>query len=122
MSANKRFVDLGGGLVSEEIATTTLITYNPTTGNASVNFMHQPYIKPGDTYLRVGEHPKSMTVDLVPLMAMRPVPAGMGVVDPVTGADLSQISLAGMNLIIKFTFDGLYNRQVTSPAPVPPTP
>lgn len=119
--ANSRFKNLGGGLFSETIATTTQIEYNPTTQGASVNFIGKPFIKPGDDYLSVGGDQNNLFVDLTPLALTCPVPVGVGFLDPVTGTDLGKVSYMGLIGMIKYIYDDKHNaRALAAATPVLP--
>ena len=107
--ANARFLSLGGGLVAELIATTTIIRYNPTTGGAVVNFTGKPFIKPDQTYISVSEQQDTLEVDLSEHLLECPIPANAGFLDPITGVDLGLVSYQGVMGIIKFVYDKEYN-------------
>jgi len=111
---NSRFVDMGGGHIAEMIATQVQVFYNPTTQQCRAVFSGSPYILMGATFQRIGEAPAEPLVqDLTSIMPLRLVPAGIK--DPVTGADLSQISLAGAVIYHKFAYDFFHNVQKGTP-------
>lgn len=113
-SNNSRFVDMGGGHIAEMIATQVQVFYNPTNQACRVVFNGAPYILMGTTYQRIGEAPpEPLHQELTNIMPLRVVPAGVR--DPVTGADLSQVSLAGAVIIHKFAYDFFHNVQKGTP-------
>lgn len=112
-SNNSRFKDMGGGYIAEMIAGQVQVFYNPTDRSARVIFNGAPYILMGATYQRIGEQQEMLTQDITNLMPLRMIPAG--VTDPVTGADLSQVSLAGAVIIHKFAYDFFHNVQHGTP-------
>jgi hypothetical protein len=113
-SNNSRFVDMGGGYIAEKIASQVQVFYNPTTQQCRAVFSGSPYILMGTTYQRIGDIPaEALSQDLTYIMPLRLVPAGVR--DPVTGADLSQISIAGAAIFHKFAYDFFHNVQHGTP-------
>lgn len=113
-STNSRFIDMGGGNIAEMISTQVQLFYNPTTQACRAIFNGSPYMLMGDTYQRIGETPpEPLLQDVTNIMPLCLVPAGIK--DPVTGADLSQISLAGVMYIHKFAYDFFHNIQHGTP-------
>lgn len=118
--SNSRFNEIGGGLVSETISDSIQITYNPTTQKCRVIFTGHPYIKPADVYLPLNLGSDLLDVDLTPYMLKCPVPEAYGLRDPVTGKNLSDVSIAGMVYFIKFVYDMFHNlraQQLASTGP-----
>ncbi|MDH2154235.1 hypothetical protein [Stenotrophomonas sp. GD03657] len=107
--ANSRFTDIGGGLAAEMISDSIQITYDPTTQKCRVLFTGHNYIKPADKYLPIGIGSDVLDVDLTPYMTTRPVPEEFGLIDPVTGINLSNVSIVGMVYFIKFVYDMFHN-------------
>ena len=119
-ATNSRFKDMGGGHIAETIAHQVQIFYDPTTQQARVNFNAAPYILMGDTYRRIGLEQEILEQDLSNLLHLRLIPEGIK--DPVTGFDLSQVSLFGVHLIHKFAFDFFHNVKAGTPGyPLPST-
>lgn len=117
---NSRFKDMGGGNIAESIAHQVQIFYNPTTQQARVVFNGAPYILMGDTYRRIGLEQEVLEQDLSSLLHLRLIPPG--VLDPVTGFDLSNVSLYGVHLIHKLAYDFFHNVQAGTPGyPLPQT-
>lgn len=104
---NARMVDLGGGLFAEMMADQSQLFFDPTTENVRAIFNGQPYLKTGDVYRRVGDKNDILHVDLKDLMALRPAPFR----DPITGADMSNVTVAGVMLIMKAAYDYFYNKR-----------
>jgi hypothetical protein len=103
------------GATIERIATETHIFYDPKAVNADIIFQGEEYLTSPDGQL-VGDKldgRQSLTVTLAQIMA-RTFDAG---VDPVTGADLSAVSAAGVTSIMKAVYDALHNERF-APAPV----
>lgn len=105
---NARFIDIGGGVTAEYMAHTSQFTFNPNTDGVRVIFNSHPYIVAGAQYHRVGDVNDILHVDLKNMMTMRPAE---GVRDPVTGMDLSGVSVAGVLLIVKGAFNFFFNKR-----------
>lgn len=119
-AGNARFVNMGGGFTAEMISSQVQIHYNATTQHATAIFTGAPFIKMGDVYQRIGTSQDVLSVELQPYLGMRV--AMPGIKDPVTGAELSNISLAGLSIIHKFAYDYFYNVRAKTPGyPLPPT-
>lgn len=110
-NTNARFVDLGAGQQSEQIATNVVLMYNATTEAASANFHSLPHLLVANTYYSLGDQFKSMLIDFSDKMTNQ---YANGLVDPVTNASLGDISIAGMMVYIKAVFDTEYNAQATA--------
>lgn len=111
---NSRFVDLGGGMSAELISDQIQIFYDPTTQACRAIFNGHQYIKPAAVYLKVGDKNDMLHVQLDNRMLDRVVPAGLGILDPVTGIDLSQVSIAGMVILHKFAYDKFHNERAAA--------
>lgn len=110
---NTRIRTNGLGATIERIATETHIFYDPKAVSADIVFQGEEYLTSADGTV-VGEKldgRQSLTVTLGQIMA-RTFDAG---VDPVTGADLSSISAAGVTAIIKGVYDALHNERFAPP-------
>lgn len=109
---NSRFEDLGNGTITELIAGQTQLFYDPTTQGCRVIFNGNPFIQivKADlttSYLPVGQNADILNVDLNDQMTRCLCVAGD--VDPVTGADLSQISVAGILGLMKRAYNTYHN-------------
>lgn len=112
---NARITDMAPTVVSEQIGTQIQFTYNPITGQGAFAFLSRPYM-----YINGQPQPVAgTTTNSLQVAAEGAILAEMlapGLADPVTGADLSQVSVAGVMLYIKNAFDILYNRRAASQA------
>lgn len=109
-TGNARFIDLGEGLLGEMMTHQIQLFYDPTTEKVRVIFNGYIYILTGNVYRKVGDENDILHVDLAEMMGLTPVPPNT-LVDPVTGTDLSKVSVAGVVLIIKAAYDYFYNRR-----------
>lgn len=106
--ANSRFSTLANGVVVEAIATITHIEYDPTTQVASVVFGASQFMQvEAGAYTPVGNARDNMRVNLSPRMAE--IVGASGDIDPVTQVDLSQVSLAGVMVLVKRFYDTMHN-------------
>lgn len=110
---NARFVDMGGGHVAEMIAHQLQLFWDPTSQTARVIFNSAPYIRMGPRWQRIGIEQDMLEQDLSNLLHLRLIPTGT--LDPITGADLSQVSLLGVVMIHKGAFDFFYNVRAGTP-------
>lgn len=110
---NSRFRDMGGGNIAEIIAHQVQIFYDPTTQQARALFNSAPYMQMGQVWRRIGTEQEILTQDLSHLMHLRLIPPGIK--DPITGFDLSNISVMGVNIIHKMAFDFFHNVQAGTP-------
>ena len=128
MPENSRFKDLGNGSVVETIATQTQLFYDPTTQQARAIFNGATFLDVNGQYVSVGQDIDILRVDFADKMTDRI--AVDGDVDPITGADLTQITIAGAMLLIKRAYDHFHNARaaeiaaaVEPPSALPePTP
>lgn len=111
LAKNSRFSDLGSGLVAEMVSDNIQIMYDPSTQGCRVIFTGHTYIKPGAKYLPVGMGSDLLDVDLSPYLLTCPVPESFGLIDPVTGINLSNVSLLGVVYYIKFVYDFFHNKR-----------
>ncbi len=110
---NSRYKDMGGGHIAEIIAHQVQIFYDPTTQQARALFNAAPYMQMGDVWRRIGTEQEILTQDLSHLMHLRLIPPGIK--DPITGFDLSNVSMLGVNIIHKMAFDFFHNVQAGTP-------
>ena len=108
---NARFTDLGGGVIGEMISPHTQLYYNPATGQASAVFNSARYIQAGASLIPVttNENIQPLTVNLGTRIMDCPCIAGD--LDPITGADLTTISIAGVMTLLKRFYDTEYNAE-----------
>jgi len=108
-ATNSRFADLGANTNSEMLAPMTQLIWNPVSGETAVSFQSAPYISVANTYHQLSNNPNTLYVDLSQKLATcYGEPLGT-LVDPVTGADLTKISVAGIMTLIKTAYDQEYN-------------
>lgn len=111
MSTNARIRNIAPGVDAEMIAVQTHIFYNPKTQDVSVSFQATESLivngQVGDSL--GGGH--VMQVDLSEMAQRKFSSAG---IDPVTGANLTAVSIAGVMQIIKAAYDTLYNERSAS--------
>lgn len=112
ISKTARFTDLGAGMTSEMIGTNIQITYDPATQAASVNFTGKPYVQINGVYHSIGSNSQSVGANLSDKLAAT---YGSGT-DPVTGADLSKVSIAGLMVIIKAAYNEFCNERADADA------
>lgn len=112
-TSNARIVSLGNGITQEMIAEQTHLTYDPATGMGGVSFQARPSLYINKVYTPLKGDYDVLTVDLVGIIART---FGQGYTDPVTGADLSRISGAGVMVILKAAYDKLYNERAAAQA------
>lgn len=115
---NTRFEPIDTGEVQFEVAAPEIfIAWNPQVQDGAVTFNHAKYlmingeIRYDVPCIRNG----SITAPIAANFARCFVPAG--ITDPVTGAPLNGISLAGIMVYAKYMFDTLHNEEH---APVQP--
>lgn len=108
-NTNARYVDLGGGKIGELISHQVQFFYDPTTQRARVIFNGHVYLQTGEVWRKVGEDNDILEVDVSNLLAMRPVQTELR--DPVTGIDLSDVSIAGFQYIMKAAYDLFVNQR-----------
>lgn len=104
---NHRLKDLGNGLIAEYIAFNTEMLYNPTTEQASVVYNSRLYLPVNGAYIELGKNVERFHKQLDAQMT-RTYEAG---IDPVTGTDLSTVSVAGLMMIIKKDHEETVNEE-----------
>jgi hypothetical protein len=114
MTTNARIRTIAAGITGEMIAEQTHLFYDAATGTGSVSFQSRENL-----YINGAHQPLSgdfniLQADLATIATRQFVAAG--VTDPVTGADLSKVSAAGLVAYLKAVFDVLYNERAASNA------
>lgn len=100
-----RIREIAPGLNAERIATETHIFYDPQTQGASITFQGEEFlVLDGEIDAKL-EGRQPLHVELLSV-ASETFDAG---IDPVTGADLSQISVAGVANLIRAVYDRKHN-------------
>lgn len=117
---NCRMRVIADGVIAERIALDTIMHYNPVTKSANVNFRSAEVI-----YVNGVAQPGNMACDQsLPFDAGANATRkfGAGLTDPVTGADLSNISVAGIDAYMKAAFSTLHHEYCESLIPPAITP
>lgn len=112
MTTNARIRTLATGVTGEMIAEQTHLFYNPETDGGSVSFQGRESLFVSGSYQPLTGDYDILQADVADIATRKFAPAGT--VDPVSGADLSQISAAGMVLILKAAYDVLYNERAAA--------
>lgn len=102
---NSRVRELAPGVGAERIATETHIFYDPQTQGANIVFQGEEFLSTAGAIGAKLDGRQSLTVQLRAI-AGETFDAGT---DPVTGADLSQISVAGAANLIRAIYDRKHN-------------
>ena len=108
---NSRFKLLGPGILTEVIAHQTQLMYDPSAQRIEALFTGSPYLKVEERYVPIGNEMDLLRVDLTPRMMERP--AKPGDLDPVTGVDLSNVSIVGVSIILKRAYDNFHNERAS---------
>lgn len=114
MSDNARIKPIADGVTSEVIAEQTHLFYDVSSGTAYVSFQARKYLFVNDVpQAPMGDYEvlQAQLADIGPRCFV-----AEGSTDPVTGADLSKVSSAGMMTIIKAAYDVLYNERAAQTA------
>lgn len=117
---NARFEELPTGTKFETLAPEIYIAYDPINETGTASFNAAKYLQVDGVYrtdipgARVG----SVTVNFADILARQFAPEGL--FDPVTGADLSEISGAGLVGIIKAAFNALWNEKIAAESAAEP--
>jgi hypothetical protein len=112
MTTNARIRTLATGVTGEMIAEQTHLFYDPATGGGSVSFQGRESLFVNGAYQPLTGDYDILKADLAGIATRKFSAAGTS--DPVTGADLSQVSAAGMVLILKAAYDALYNERAAA--------
>ena len=108
---NSRFKLLGPGILTEMVAHQTQLFYDPSRQSVEVTFNGSAYLQTPNGYVTVGNESDILRVPLTDrLMDKMSKP---GDLDPVTGADLSNISIAGVLIIFKRAYDNFHNERAS---------
>lgn len=111
MTTNARIRTIADGITAEMIAEQTHLFYDPTTGGGYVSFQAREHLIVGtDVQAPMGDY----NILQVQVAGLLPVCFGAGATDPVTGTDLSQVSAAGVMIILKAAYDHLYNARAAA--------
>lgn len=110
---NARIRPIAPGVTGEMIAEQVHLFYDPQTGGGYVSFQAREV-------LHVNELPQQPMGDFdilqVQIGDIAAVKFGAGATDPVSGADLSNVTTAGLAVLIKSAYDQLYNARAVAQA------
>lgn len=112
MTTNARIRTLATGVTGEMIAEQTHLFYDPGTGGGNVSFQGRESLFVNGAYQPLTGDYDILHADVAAIVTRQFAPAGT--TDPVTGADLSQISAGGVMLIIKAAYDAIYNERAAA--------
>ncbi|HEV2681229.1 MAG TPA: hypothetical protein VGV14_12065 [Rhodanobacter sp.] len=120
-TTNARIRTLATGITAEMIAEQTHMFYDPATGGGYVSFQAREVLYVNGTHQAPMGDFDILQVQIADIATHA---FGAGKVDPVTGADLSSVSVAGVMTIIKAAYDALYNARAVAAAAAanPPAP
>jgi len=113
MTDNARIRTIAPDVVAEMIAEQVHLFYDPATGGGYASFQAREVLYVG------GQHQAPMgdfNILQVQIDAIATQCFGAGLVDPVTGADLSQVSVGGLDALIKAAYDQLFNANANAQA------
>jgi len=113
----QRIEEVAPGITSEVIALQTTMLYDPRANDARIVFAATPCLFKGTDYLGPGGDAWALALTVSDIATQC---FGEGT-DPVTGADLSQISVAGAVALIKAAFAKSYDAAYNAP-PIPEMP
>lgn len=116
MATNARITQLADGVTSEMIAETVQMRYDPISGSGLVEFQGRSRLFLGTTCQTMSGHADTLTVTVEAINNRSFADAGTK--DPITQADLSQVSTAGLILLIKQAYDKLYNERASTAPPL----
>lgn len=105
--SNARIRAISEGITAEMIAEQTHLFYDPQTGGGTIAFQARESLFVNGSYQPLAGNFDVLQVSIGDI-ASRCFGTGT---DPITGADLSQLSAAGIALIIKAAYDTLYNER-----------
>jgi hypothetical protein len=109
VSDNARIRTMAPGVTAEMVAEQVHIFYDPAAGSASIAFQARESLFVSNAYEPLNGAFNVLQVNLADIETRLFAP--VGTIDPVTGADLSKISPAGVDLILKAAYDTLFNEQ-----------
>lgn len=101
-----RIQTLAAGFTREVIAEQTHLFYDPITKSVTVSFQYRPNMYVNDQPMGAGGDWSTLIVGVDELASRL---FGEGVVDPVTGKPLNDVSGAGIVMLIKAAFPALYD-------------
>jgi len=111
MENNSRIRNLAPGVDVERIAVESHFFYDPFTGSANVVFQGMEFLLLEGAVSKMldGREALATTSDSIATRLF-----GAGLTDPVTGADLSEVSAAGVVVYLKAVYDKLHNERAVA--------
>lgn len=103
---NARIKTLAPGITGEMIAEQVHMFYNPVDSTGSVSFQARQCLYVNGAYQAPMGDFDILQVKIADVATLQ---FAKGLKDPITGADLTGISVAGLMTIIKAGYDALYN-------------
>lgn len=110
-NSNARLTHLENGTVLQTFSPIVTLTYSPNGIPGVASFSCTDYMVAGNNYYSVNSQPKTTIVNLKDSLSVCYGSQKSTLVDPVTGADLTQLSVAGLLLIFQVAFDAECNKQ-----------
>lgn len=108
---NPRIEIVAPGITREAIAEQIHLYYDPATKSANVAFQYRPSLYVNDEFKGPAGEFQAINVGVVDIAATK---FGSGLVDPVTGESLANVSGAGIVVLIKAAFPQLYDAQLAA--------
>lgn len=110
-NSNARLTHLENGTVLQTFSPIVTLTYSPNGIPGIASFSCTDYMVAGNSYYSISSQPKTTIVNLKDSLSVCYGSQNDTLVDPVTGADLTQLSVAGLLLIFQSAFDTECNKQ-----------
>lgn len=110
-NSNARLTHLENGTILQTFAPIVTLTYSPNGTPGVASFSCTDYMVAGNNYYSVNSQPKTVIVNLKDSLSVCYGSQKSALVDPITGADLTQMSVAGLLLIFQVAFDAECNKQ-----------
>lgn len=103
---NPRIETIAEGITREVISEHTHLMYDPGTQGITVSFQYRPNLYVNDAWGGTAGDYGTLMKSMADIAAST---FGIGLKDPITGADLSEVSGAGIVTLIKAAFPALYD-------------
>jgi len=101
-TTNPRFKLLPNGQYSEQLANQVQLFWDPVTQEGRAIFNSQPYLNLGGVYTGLQGVMDVLLIDFINRLGTC---YGKGLVDPVTGKPLDDVSVAGVSILMSAAFD-----------------
>lgn len=110
-NSNARYTSLGNGATLVTLAPMVQLTYQANGMPDIASFSCAEYMATGNTFFQTQSNPRNIIVDLESAMERCYGSQNAVLIDPVTGVDLTRVSVAGMLSIFQSAFDTECNVQ-----------